>query len=91
MSLIVDKYHSHFPRWSSWEAVLWGFFYDYRWYRRLRGGLWQRFDVGSDSRPFKIWLRVRKPFQYKAIETENYTGKVILGLEGEIKRKEDCN
>lgn len=79
MTLILHKYHSSFPRSSSWEAVLWGFFYKYRWYRRLRGGLWQRFEIGSETRPFSIWLRVLKPLQYASVETEDYRGKFVTG------------
>lgn len=72
MKDVRDPLAEHFDH-EGWllNAIFHDWFSHRKWYRRLTGGTWQKFDGGSPGRPYFFWLRVRKTFS-QALETEIY-------------------
>jgi hypothetical protein len=59
---------------TKWGSTLWSMFAQYHWYRRLCGGLWQQFDLGSNGRPFLQWMSMNRNLA-AAKQTEDYRRK----------------
>lgn len=71
MSELDRLLRDSFPRPHPWGGIFWAMFSRYRWWRRLRGGLWQRFDQGRPGHPYLQWIQTLKKFDH-AVETEDY-------------------
>lgn len=63
----LKKFYYPLGRSYPWHYLL---FSNYRWYRKLTAGLWQKLEE-----PGFTWMRVNSEFQFKNMTTEDWRKK----------------